>query len=441
MKKNSLLLLASAFALMACSPTASSSSSLSPTPAPTDSDSSSPLDDVTDSNSGTTDGSPSDSDAPVAEPITGQAAVSALHSAIENLDYEAIALNLALDGEFVYDYEYVSMEQGTTDSQGNHVIAKQITNNEYIRFALDGFELGVEVAGLQKESGALSPDEQMTAIDDLTGTVSLKGTIEGEYTQDVYDTTPGKDKTKLSSLSYEVKSTVIDELITLVGSGLYLDMSEGGFGLLTDFILDFAMSEDATEEEKNQALSMFDDKMYVDGAKFVEDGLLPPSIPAIPDVYGLLQQESAKDVVTMVESIIEGDTTFTFLDLDLSKAGDVYSIEATLDPEALLEAGSGGPQGMTSLVGFDSVVATLSYKEDGSYLSLALDPCSGKLSGEDMPTFEVKDLGLTLTVETGEVTTPSVPDKTEYKDMTNMIIGLIGGEPPAGDSTVDPGQA
>ena len=93
MKKNSLLLLASAFALMACSPTASSSSSLSPTPAPTDSDSSSPLDDVTDSNSGSTDGSPSDSDAPVVEPITGQAAVSALHSAIENLDYEAIALN------------------------------------------------------------------------------------------------------------------------------------------------------------------------------------------------------------------------------------------------------------------------------------------------------------------------------------------------------------
>ena len=167
MKKNSLLLLASAFALMACSPTASSSS----------------LDDVTDSNSGSTDGSPSDSDAPVAEPITGQAAVSALHSAIENLDYEAIALNLALDGEFLYDYEYVSMEQRTTDSQGNHVITNQITNDEYMRFALDGFELGVEVAGLQKESGALSPDEQMTAIDDLSGTVSLKGTIEGEYTQ------------------------------------------------------------------------------------------------------------------------------------------------------------------------------------------------------------------------------------------------------------------
>lgn len=348
---------------------------------------------------------------------------------------------MALDGEFLYDYEYVSMEQRTTDSQGNHVITNQITNNEYIRFALDGFELGVEVAGLQKESGALSPDEQMTAIDDLTGTVSLKGTIEGEYTHDVYDTTPGKDKTKLSSLSYEVKSTVIDELITLVGSGLYLDMSEGGFGLLTDFILDFAMPENATEEEKNQALSMFDDKMYVDGAKFVEAGLLPPSIPAIPDVYGLLQQESAKDVVTMVESIIKGDTTFTFLDLDLSKVGDVYSIEATLDPEALLEAGSGGPQGMPSLVGFDSVVATLSYKEDGSYLSLAIDPCSGKLSGEDMPTFEAKELGLTLTVETGEVTTPSVPDKTEYKDMTNTIIGLIGGEPPAGDATIDPGQA
>lgn len=441
MKKNSLLLLASAFALMACSPTASSSSSLSPTPAPTDSDSSSPLDDVTDSNSGSTDGSPSDSDAPVAEPITGQAAVSALHSAIENLDYEAIALNLALDGEFVYDYEYVSMEQGTTDSQGKPVITNQITNNEYIRFALDGFELGVEVAGLQKESGALSPDEQMTAINDLTGTISLKGTIEGEYTHDVYDTTPGKDKTKLSSLSYEVKSTVIDELITLVGSGLYLDMSEGGFGLLTDFILDFAVPENATEEEKNQALSMFDDKMYVDGAKFVEAGLLPPSIPAIPDVYGLLQQESANDVITMVESIIKGDTTFTFLDLDLSKVGDVYSIEATLDPEALLEAGSGGPQGMPSLVGFESVVATLSYKEDGSYLSLAIDPCSGKLSGEDMPTFEAKELGLTLTVETGEVTTPSVPDKTEYKDMTNTIIGLIGGEPPAGDATIDPGQA